>query len=172
LDQIEGAAPFPPQYRNVAQSKVRPVLQAEFPDPTVPTEGHMIVRTGHSPTERAWTWLPARGSVFPGTCRGWRGNLAVNESAPYALLTAGNWKVDWKVLSCRCGGGPVSVDAMKGGAMYLRVELLRTVDGRLEGVVTTESGRQQRFSGTLDLLRILEELEPPVDRSLGQGPPR
>jgi hypothetical protein len=27
----------------------------------VPTEGPMIVRTGHSPTERAWTLLPARG---------------------------------------------------------------------------------------------------------------
>jgi len=96
----------------------------------------------------------------------------VIESAPFGLLMAGNWKVDWKVLSCRCGGGPVSVEALKGGAVHLRVELLRTVDGRLEGVVTTESGRQQRFSGTLDLLRILEELEPPVDRSLGQGPPR
>ena len=47
--------------------------------------------------------------------------------------------------------------------MHLTVELLRTADGRLEGIVTTESGRQQRFSGTLDLLRILEELEPPAD---------
>jgi len=61
LDQIERAAPFPPQYRNVAQPEVRQVLQAEFPDPVVPTEGPMIVRTGHSPTERAWTLLPARG---------------------------------------------------------------------------------------------------------------
>ena len=56
--------------------------------------------------------------------------------------------------------------------MHLRVELLRAVDGRLEGVVTTESGRQQRFSGTLELLRILEELEPPAEWSLGQAPPR
>ncbi len=61
LDQIERAAPFPPQYRNVAQSDVRPVLPADFPDPVVPTEGPMIVRTGHSPTERAWTLQPARG---------------------------------------------------------------------------------------------------------------
>jgi len=61
LDQIERAAPFPPQYRNVAQPEVRQVLPAEFPDPVVPTEGPMIVRTGHSPTERAWTLLPARG---------------------------------------------------------------------------------------------------------------
>ena len=56
--------------------------------------------------------------------------------------------------------------------MHLRVELLRTADGRLEGVVTTESGRQQRFSGTLDLLRILEELEPPAEPSLGRVSPR
>jgi NADPH-dependent 2,4-dienoyl-CoA reductase/sulfur reductase-like enzyme len=61
LDQIERAAPFPPQYRNVAQPEPRQVLQADFPDPVVPTEGPMIVRTGHSPTERAWTLLPARG---------------------------------------------------------------------------------------------------------------
>ena len=49
---------------------------------------------------------------------------------------------------------------MRGGAVHLTVELLRTADGRLEGVVTSESGRQQRFSGTLDLLRILEDLQP------------
>ena len=61
LDQIERAAPFPPQYRNVAQPESRRVLPAEFPDPAVPTEGPMIVRTGHSPTERAWTLMPARG---------------------------------------------------------------------------------------------------------------
>ena len=56
--------------------------------------------------------------------------------------------------------------------MHLMVELLRSVDGRLEGVLTTESGSQQSFSGTLDLLRILEELEPPADRSLDQVPPQ
>jgi NADPH-dependent 2,4-dienoyl-CoA reductase/sulfur reductase-like enzyme len=61
LDQIERAAPFPPQYRNVAQPDSRRVLPAEFPDPAVPTEGPRIVRTGHSPTERAWTLMPARG---------------------------------------------------------------------------------------------------------------
>ena len=47
------------------------------------------------------------------------------------------------------------------GAMHLTVELLRTADGRLEGTVTTESGCECSFEGTLDLLRILEELEPP-----------
>ena len=46
--------------------------------------------------------------------------------------------------------------------MYLTVELLRTVDGRLEGIVTTESGQARTFSGTLDLLRILEDLQPPA----------
>ena len=61
LDQIERAAPFPPQYRGVAQPGSRRVQSAEFPDPAVPTEGPMIVRTGHSPTERAWTLMPARG---------------------------------------------------------------------------------------------------------------
>ena len=56
--------------------------------------------------------------------------------------------------------------------MHLTVELLRTADGRLEGVVTTESGRQQRFSGTLDLLRILEDLEPPSEQHPGPLPTR
>ena len=42
--------------------------------------------------------------------------------------------------------------------MQLTVDLLRTADGRLEGILITESGRGQAFSGTLDLLRILEDL--------------
>ncbi len=60
VDQIERAAPFPPPYRNVAQPPARAPQPADFPDPAVPTESPMIVRTGHSPTERAWTLLPAR----------------------------------------------------------------------------------------------------------------
>ncbi|MEJ2888206.1 hypothetical protein [Actinomycetospora aeridis] len=44
--------------------------------------------------------------------------------------------------------------------MHLSVDLLRTSDGRLEGTVITDSGREQAFSGTLDLLRILEDLQP------------
>jgi hypothetical protein len=71
----------------------------------------------------------------------------------------------WR-LAANVGG------VVRGGAVHLRVELLRTSDGRLEGVVTTEAGRQQRFSSTLDLLRILEELDPPADPSLGQMPQR
>jgi hypothetical protein len=64
------------------------------------------------------------------------------------------------------------VDGVGGGAVYLTLELLRGADGRLEGIVTTESGRERRFSGTLDLLRVLEELEPPAEPSLGDLPPR
>ena len=47
--------------------------------------------------------------------------------------------------------------------MRLTLELLRCVDGRLEGIVTTESGREERFCGTLDLLRVLEGLTPPAE---------
>jgi hypothetical protein len=47
--------------------------------------------------------------------------------------------------------------------MHLTVELLRTADGRLEGTVATDGGSERSFSGTLDLLRILEELEPLPD---------
>ena len=54
--------------------------------------------------------------------------------------------------------------------MHLTLELLRTADGRLEGVVTTESGREEAFSGTLDLLRILESLQPPTDPSVNDVP--
>lgn len=54
--------------------------------------------------------------------------------------------------------------------MHLTVELLRTADGRLEGIVTTEAGRERTFSGTLDLLRILEDLKPPADPSFGDVP--
>jgi hypothetical protein len=54
--------------------------------------------------------------------------------------------------------------------MHLTVELLRTADGRLEGIVTTESGRERRFSGTLDLLRILEDLQPPTNPPDGEAP--
>ncbi|WP_433783662.1 hypothetical protein ACQPX6_26410 [Actinomycetospora sp. CA-101289] len=44
--------------------------------------------------------------------------------------------------------------------MHLTVDLLRAPDGRLEGTVSTETGGEQAFSGTLDLLRILEDLQP------------
>ncbi len=50
-------------------------------------------------------------------------------------------------------GGEEEVD------VQLTLDLLRTADGRLEGTVITESGREQAFSGTLDLLRVLENLQ-------------
>ncbi len=52
--------------------------------------------------------------------------------------------------------------------MHVTVDLLRTADGRLEGTVTTETGQEQPFSGTLGLLRILEDLEPPRDATVGE----
>ncbi len=42
--------------------------------------------------------------------------------------------------------------------MHLSLDVLRSDDGRLEGTVITDSGREQPFSSTLDLLRILEDL--------------
>ena len=44
--------------------------------------------------------------------------------------------------------------------MHLTVDVVRTADGRLEGTVITETGLEQAFSGTLDLLRVLEDLQP------------
>jgi NADPH-dependent 2,4-dienoyl-CoA reductase/sulfur reductase-like enzyme len=57
---IERAAPFPPEYRNVDERAPRRPVPAEFPDPAVPTERPRIMRTGHSPTGRVWTVVPAR----------------------------------------------------------------------------------------------------------------
>lgn len=48
--------------------------------------------------------------------------------------------------------------------MHLSLDVLRTDDGRLEGTVITETGRERPFSGTLDLLRVLEDLTPGRDR--------
>jgi len=58
-EQIEMAAPFPPRTLNVDQPSSRTAVPAEFPDPAVPTEGPRVVLTGHSPTERQWTYVPA-----------------------------------------------------------------------------------------------------------------
>jgi NADPH-dependent 2,4-dienoyl-CoA reductase/sulfur reductase-like enzyme len=60
-EQIEAAAPFPPPFRNVDRSASRRPVPAQFPDPAVPTEGPRIVRSGHSPTDREWTIVPAVG---------------------------------------------------------------------------------------------------------------
>jgi NADPH-dependent 2,4-dienoyl-CoA reductase/sulfur reductase-like enzyme len=60
-EQIEIGAPFPPRHPNVDRPARRRPVPAGFPDPAVPTEGPRIVRTGHSPTEREWTFAGRRG---------------------------------------------------------------------------------------------------------------
>lgn len=56
--------------------------------------------------------------------------------------------------------------------MYPTVELLGAADGRLDGIVTTESPRERRYSDT-HLLRIFENLEPPADSPVRNvSPPR
>lgn len=52
--------------------------------------------------------------------------------------------------------------------MHVTVDLLRAADGRLEGTVTTETGHEQPFSGTLGLLRILEDLSPDAEETPGE----
>ncbi|GLZ50740.1 hypothetical protein [Actinomycetospora sp. NBRC 106378] len=44
--------------------------------------------------------------------------------------------------------------------MRVTLELVRTSDGRLEGSATVGAGPERRFSGTLELLRILLDLPP------------
>jgi hypothetical protein len=54
--------------------------------------------------------------------------------------------------------------------MQMTVDLLRASDGRLEGTLVTDTGDRVPFSGTLDLLRLLEELtEPPHGAVPGDG---
>lgn len=53
--------------------------------------------------------------------------------------------------------------------MRLTVDLLRATDGRQEGTVITESGREQEFPGTLELLlRVLEDLQTEQRRDSGR----
>ena len=93
LDQIERAGPFPPQYRNVGQPEERQVSDADFPDPVVPTEAPMIVRTGHSPTGKGVDPPSrARGAAMTSpTTTGQPGLLAqildfANRADPYPLF--------------------------------------------------------------------------------------
>ena len=44
--------------------------------------------------------------------------------------------------------------------MRMTVDLLRSPEGRLQGTLVTEAGDRYPFAGTLDLLRVLEALEP------------
>ena len=43
--------------------------------------------------------------------------------------------------------------------MQVTVDVRRCPDGRLEGTLTTEAGATHGFAGTLDLLRVLEQLD-------------
>lgn len=43
--------------------------------------------------------------------------------------------------------------------MHIGVELVRADDGRLEGTVVPERGPSRPFSGTLELLQVLEGLD-------------
>ena len=49
--------------------------------------------------------------------------------------------------------------------MRVLLELFRSADGRLEGVVHAPGTRDAAFTGVLDLLRVLEEIDlgRPVD---------
>lgn len=44
--------------------------------------------------------------------------------------------------------------------MRVTLDIARSDDGRLEGTVATETGTDRPFSGTLELLRVLDDLEP------------
>lgn len=56
--------------------------------------------------------------------------------------------------------------------MRVTLDLVRSWDGRLEGTAATEAGRQHPFSGTLELLRVLEELHPAPPRPSSETRPR
>ena len=43
--------------------------------------------------------------------------------------------------------------------MRLLIDLVRTADGRLEGVVHPPGADATAFTGVLDLLRVLEEID-------------
>lgn len=56
--------------------------------------------------------------------------------------------------------------------MRLLIDLVRTVDGRLEGVVHPPGADATAFTGVLDLLRVLEEIDldpQATDREDGDG---
>jgi hypothetical protein len=55
--------------------------------------------------------------------------------------------------------------------MRVTLDLVRAHDGRLEGTAATDGGAQHPFSGTLELLRVLEDLGKPEDRDGAAGTP-
>jgi hypothetical protein len=54
--------------------------------------------------------------------------------------------------------------------MRVTLDIERSGDGRLEGTVATESGPEHPFSGTLELLRVLEDLKPAAPPASGIPP--
>jgi hypothetical protein len=58
--------------------------------------------------------------------------------------------------------------------MRVMPDIVRSRDGRLEGTVATETGPEHPFSGTLELLRVLEDLRPgaPVTSGIVPRSPR
>jgi len=58
--------------------------------------------------------------------------------------------------------------------MRVTLDIVRSRDGRLEGTAATETGTEHPFSGTLELLRVLEDLEPvrPTDAGTVPRSPR
>ncbi|KJK57808.1 oxidoreductase C-terminal domain-containing protein [Saccharothrix sp. ST-888] len=58
--QIEAAAPFPPEYRVVDRRTEAPQpVDPAFPDPHLPTHGPTVTLTGHSPSERRVEFVPS-----------------------------------------------------------------------------------------------------------------
>ena len=51
--------------------------------------------------------------------------------------------------------------------MRLLIDLVRTADGRLEGVVHPPGADATAFTGVLDLLRVLEEIDLAAPCDLG-----
>ncbi|MDT7744037.1 MAG: hypothetical protein QOE59_3115 [Actinomycetota bacterium] len=54
--------------------------------------------------------------------------------------------------------------------MRVMLDIVRSGDGRLEGTVATETGPEHPFSGTLELLRVLEDLQPGAPLTSGTLP--
>ncbi|WP_416981820.1 NAD(P)/FAD-dependent oxidoreductase [Streptomyces sp. T028] len=57
---IETTAPFPPEFATVdRRSEGRRPLDADFPDPSVPSHGPTVTLSGYSPADRRMTFTPA-----------------------------------------------------------------------------------------------------------------
>ncbi|MGW1540376.1 NAD(P)/FAD-dependent oxidoreductase [Streptomyces sp. NPDC002309] len=56
---IETTAPFPPPFPTVGRSPGQRPVDADFPDPSVPTHGPTVTLSGYSPADRRITFTPA-----------------------------------------------------------------------------------------------------------------